>query len=88
MRVQITAAMFHRNGISGEPFYQIFFRFTDTGNSNRPMIATLFRTPLYCAVLDHAGIAEGETGQAWRGDNFEKPLRDALDKYLGRKAFD
>jgi len=80
--IKINKIASHRNGISGEPFYVVLFHDKDI---EADMVATVFEEPGYVAVL-----AIGETvkaniefgnGNSWRGDHFEKDLRDAIAEW-------
>lgn len=91
-KLTIDSIAHHRNGICGEPFWVILFRFTEDGITHR-MVATYFDvdntklTPK-CAVLDvdmtalgNIGFAEGNS---WRGDHFSDALREAIRHHENR----
>ena len=83
MKLEIKAASFHRNGISGAGFYAILFT---SANEDGTMVASLFDEPGYCAVykveeLDKGNIAFA-CGNSWRGDQFEECLRPLLAEFL------
>lgn len=69
---------FHRNGISGAPFYVVLFSDSD-GNKERDFIGIVFDEPNHVSVLARDDIAAGNIryGHKWRGDNFEDELRFA-----------
>lgn len=83
MKLKITEASWHRNGVSGVGFYAILF---DDIDERRKMIASLFDKSGYCAVYDVAQLAEGNIafarGNSWRGDHYEQALRPLLDEYM------
>src|SRR5262245_35613859 len=89
MRKAITVKRieYHRNGIGGEGFHTVLFDYADPvlpGEAPRPMIATVFEDDsagIYTAVLDRNDIAAGEVDRAWRGDNFDGVLREAIEKH-------
>jgi hypothetical protein len=79
MKLKISDIAHHRNGICGIPFAVVLF--TDTGPEGSRKIAILFEHEGYCAVLDVDKLAQGDIAfgkNSWRGDRFEKPLRDAI----------
>lgn len=85
MDCQIEEVAHHRNGVSGEPFYVITFRWTDDGDEPRPMVAILFEKSRHCAVLDREQTRQGNIamagGNSWRGDHFERAMRAAVARY-------
>jgi len=80
--IKINKIASHRNGISGEPFYVVLFHDLDM---DRNMMATIFDDNGYCAVLDVDETAKGNIefamGNSWRGDWYEKDLRDAIAEW-------
>jgi hypothetical protein len=81
--VNIEAIAYHRNGICGEGFHVVTFRYAEEGEGeSRPMVAVLFPQPGQCAVLDREQTRQGNIafamGNSWRGDNFEPLLRAAI----------
>jgi hypothetical protein len=83
--VEIQEISFHRNGIAGEGFYAIRFRWAEDGGEKENFLATLFDAEGYCAVigLDRIGThGVGFTyGNSWRGDYFEDALRQAVEEH-------
>lgn len=83
---------YHRNGISGIPFY--FVRFTaNNANANANFLATVFANSDedrgYCAVIcldmiESHGIAFGRN--SWRGDDFEPELRAAIKQWESARS--
>lgn len=86
MKVQEIA--YHRNGVSGEPFYVVTF--TDDG---RDMVAVVFPddtgsftkpdtfTNPHTAVFDRQLLGEGTIAfgvNSFRGDHFDSDLRHAI----------
>lgn len=84
MNIKVTEIASHRNGISGEPFHVCLFHETDIG-INRPMVAIVFEEGGLCAVLSVdetvAGNIAFAMGNSWRGDYFEKDLRNAIQEW-------
>jgi hypothetical protein len=85
----------HRNGMSGAPFDVVSFDYMDPmpkpklgekppkPGEPRQMVAVLFDEPGHIAVFDAMMLGEGKTAfgdNSWRGDQFEKPLRAAIEK--------
>lgn len=75
-RRRLEAIAYHRNGISGAPFYVLTFC-----DDNGPMVAVCFGTSDDCAtpreirtaVLNRDMLAQGEIGfgtNSWRGDDY------------------
>jgi len=83
VRLKITAASWHRNGICGVGFYAILF---DDLDEKKKMVASLFDEAGYCAVYDVAQLAEGNVefarGNSWRGDQYAEALRPLLSEFL------
>jgi hypothetical protein len=69
---KVLGVEYHRNGVSGEGFHAVEFEATTGIN----MIAVVFEEGGYCAVLQSDTIH-----LKWRGDCFEKELRDAIEKF-------
>jgi hypothetical protein len=79
MKLTIIDIAFHRNGISSAPFDVVLFE--DQGPEGSRKVAILFEEPGQCAVLDVAKLAQGDIkfgSNSWRGDRFEKALRQAI----------
>lgn len=85
MKIKVTKIAYHRNGISGGPFYVVLFTFTlKESGVKRNMLGVVFETPRQCSVLDVDLLSAGiiEFGQnSFRGDWFEKDLREAITKW-------
>ena len=81
MRINVVETAYHRNGISGEGFYVVRFKWRD-GRNYRNMVATIFEGRGRLAVLDTDETAKGNIafakGNSWRGDYFEPDLRAAI----------
>jgi hypothetical protein len=73
---------YHRNGICGEGFHVVLFRWPVPSLDPRPMVGIVFPGAGQVAVLDRRLLAEGAIqmaeGNAWRGDHFEAELRRAI----------
>ena len=64
-------ARYHRNGVAGEGFHLCSFLFT---RGNLALVAVVYETPGHVAVINPVNIAE-----RFRGDDFEKALREAIE---------
>lgn len=73
--MNINRIKYHRNGVSGEGFYVVEFEEDD-----RQMLGIVFKENGYVAVLDI-----GDLSQGWRGDEYEKGLREAIAEEEFRK---
>jgi len=88
MNLEIIDASYHRNGVCGYGFYAILFKDNDPSEDHygRPMIASLFDEPNYCAIYSVPMLTDGNIkfahGNSWRGDAFEHYLRPLLAKWL------
>jgi len=75
---------FHRNGVGGAPFYVVTFTGKGwEGEGSAELVATVFEQEGAVAVLSYnEGPAhEINPAQRWRGDNFERELREAIEVY-------
>jgi hypothetical protein len=77
--IKIDGVEFQRNGIGGQPFYQVFFRYSEKGMEERKLIGVLTGNKTYCFVIDPSDIQNH-----WRGDNFERELRDAVINHYAK----
>jgi hypothetical protein len=71
----------HRNGVGGAPFDVVLF--TDKGEDGSRKVAILFEMESFCAVLDVDKLAKGDIAfgsNSWRGDEYEPPLRKAVER--------
>ena len=91
MKIQVEEIAYHRNGVSGEGFHVVTFRWAEEEKvmaEPRPMVAILFEAPGQCAVLDREQTRQGNIGFAmgnsWRGDRFEPALRAAIEEFEER----
>ena len=97
MKLTLTAADYHRNGIAGEPFRVALFR---DETEKRDMVAILTdengddygqKRNGRCYVLDVAMLAEGSIRfgeNSWRGDAYEPHLRPMIEDALQRQYDD
>jgi len=72
----------HRNGVGGAPFDIVLFK--DTGGQGSRKVAILFEPAGFCAVLDVDKLATGDIAfgsNSWRGDDYEPPLRQAVQMH-------
>lgn len=68
---------YHRNGISGSPFYIVRFKSEVSDN----MIGILFEEAGNCAVFDNDLLKDNIIAfmeNSWRGDHYEYDLREAV----------
>ena len=75
----------HRNGVGGAPFDVVLF--TDKGEGGSRKVAILFEMESFCAVLDVDKLAAGDIAfgsNSWRGDHYEPPLRQAIERHWRR----
>ena len=80
IKVKLLSHAHHRNGICGAPFEVCIFDSIE-GNTTTRMVGILFEGRGQVAVFDLGLLAAGDVAfgsNSWRGDEFEKPLRDAL----------
>lgn len=79
---------YHRNGVCGIGFYAVLFDAkvnTGDGERKQRMVGIVFNEPGECAVLAVEPLSDFEVGvkfgrNSWRGDVFERELRDAIEK--------
>lgn len=79
MDLTILEIAHHRNGISGAPFAVV--RFQDNSIPNCNMVGIVFEKDYHVAVFDAGLLGKGEIRfmyNSWRGDWYEKALRDAI----------
>jgi hypothetical protein len=86
LKLTITAASYHRNGVAGVGFYAILFDDRDNGK----MVASLFDREGYCAVYNVDELAQANIafacGNSWRGDHYEDALRPLLKEWLAKEG--
>ncbi len=80
MDIKINGVDFQRNGIGGDPFYQVFFTYKERGMIPIDLIAVLTDQKTQCFVIDPKEIQNH-----WRGDRFEKELRMAIINHYAKK---
>jgi len=80
MRIKVQAVAYHRNGMCGEGFHVVTFKWC-----RRDMVGVVFDGRGRVAVLDTAETSKGNiamgAGNSWRADDFELELRAAVRKY-------
>ncbi len=84
--IKIDDMDYHRNGVTGDPFWVVLF----TDKDNGPMVAIVFDLPnaIPCAVLQRDLLAEGNITfgeNSWRGDSYHKALMGAIKEQLDRE---
>lgn len=83
VKIQVNEIASHRNGICGAPFHVVLFTFDHDGKTLN-MVGVVFDAPGHVAVFDNNKLAEDViafTLNSWRGDNFEAPLRAAIQEF-------
>jgi len=75
----------HRNGVGGKPFSIVKFSYLEPGSEEeQQMVAMVFDEPGAIAVFDQDKLAAGDTSfgsNSWRGDQFEQPLREHIERH-------
>ena len=87
-KIKIDAVAYHRNGVAGEGFHAVLFRRRE-GRAYRPMAAAVFEGKGRVAVFDIGHLAEGTvapTVNAWRSDDYEADLREAIETYESKRG--
>lgn len=81
IKIKVEQIEYHRNGISGEPFYVVLFRDLTEGDNSQVKVATVFEASKHVAVLGLDGLNEGNIGMGnkWRGDNYEPLFRKVIE---------
>jgi hypothetical protein len=74
-RIKTGTIQYHRNGVSGEPFYSVQFMW-----GKDALIATLTNTKGGCHVINPK-----ESTLCYRGDECEPALRDAVIRWYCKK---
>jgi len=81
----------HRNGVGGEPFWVVTFRWAEKDDEPRPMVGIVFEEPWHTAVFDREELRKGNIafacGNSWRGDHFDAALRAAI-REVDAEAFE
>ena len=83
MAIEIRDVAYHRNGISGLPFWVVLFNDTDAGMFNQ--VATIDEDGEDCRVIN-AGlvVTASEIGtrhmNKWRGDTYLLQIKEAMRK--------
>jgi hypothetical protein len=77
--INITAIQSHRNGVSGNHFYSVFFSFTEDGKSH-DLIAVITSGYGNCFV-----VSKKDPEMCWRGDHFESELKEAVAQWVSKK---
>src|SRR5574343_542913 len=81
MRVKDVA--WHRNGISGEPFAVVLFTHEGNRIPEDLMVGIVFQSEGHVAVFNVARLAQGDikfASNSYRGDRFERELREAVHR--------
>lgn len=80
-KLKIQEIQFHRNGVSGSGFHAVRFAVT-TGPAEEHgnFLATVFEGPGDIAVINLDKISEYgvSLGNKWRGDHYERAIREAI----------
>jgi len=78
--IKIIDCDYHRNGMGGEGFYAVLFKY-----QKHNMIGIIFEALTHTAILDIDKAHEGNIRffeNSWRGDEFSEPLRAAIAVFL------
>ena len=78
MKLRIENIQLHRNGVTGAPFHVLIFRGTDEDR----MLGIVFEKKSHVAIFNLDKLAVGNIAfgvKSWRGDHYERPLRNAID---------
>ena len=83
MDLEIQEIASHRNGVCGECFHAVRFRWMPHDEMAN-FLATVFEAEGACAVIcldtiDEYGVST--PGNSWRGDYFESDLRKAISEW-------
>lgn len=76
--IEIIAADYHRNGVSGMPFNVAL---VNDANDGQVKVVVMFEASGYTAVLSVSKLMEGDVefgSNSYRGDLFEEALRPEL----------
>jgi hypothetical protein len=91
MAIEIRDVAYHRNGISGLPFWVVLFNDTDAGMFNQ--VATIDEDGKDCRVIN-AGlvVTAGEIGNrhmnTWRGDYYLQKIKEAMQEHKNNDLWD
>ena len=74
---------FHRNGVGGASFYAVTFTGKGwDGEGTAELVAAVFQAEGHVAVLSYSDPRGGiNPAERWRGDNFERELRAAIEAH-------
>jgi hypothetical protein len=79
--LQIVNAAFHRNGVSGAPFYVAL---VDDPDESDTKLVIMFENEMHTAVLSLDKLIQNEDidfgSNSYRGDQYDAALRDELWK--------
>jgi hypothetical protein len=94
VRINVEEVAAHRNGIGGEPFRVVTFRYRVQGERvDRAMVGIVFETRKNqsprVAVFDREALGKGaiafggidDDENSWRGDDFAPALQQAIEKW-------
>jgi hypothetical protein len=79
LELTIKAIQSHRNGISGNSFYSVFFNSVEDGE-NFDLIAVITSGSGNCFV-----VSKNNPDECWRGDHFEHDLKEAVAQWVSKK---
>ncbi len=77
--IKVIETHYHRNGITGNGFRMVKIK-VKNGRQWDMMLAVVFPEPGNCAVLDFESVKQENITNCFRGDEFEKNLREYLKK--------
>lgn len=77
--LNIKAIQSHRNGVSGNPFYSVFFSFIEDGE-HHDLIAVITSGSGNCFI-----VSKNNPEACWRGDVFESDLKEAVSQWISKR---
>lgn len=91
MAIEIREVAYHRNGVSGLPFWVVLFNDTDEGMFNQ--LATIDEDGKDCRVINMGIAMFGRIGQdvgmnTWRGDYYLQKIKEAMQEHKNNDLWD
>lgn len=80
LNLNITAIQSHRNGVSGNHFYSVFFSFIDEDERPHNLIAVITSGSGNCFI-----VSKDDPEMRWRGDHFESELKEAVSQDVSKR---
>lgn len=79
LNLNIKTIKSHRNGVSGNSFYSIFFSFVEDGKYH-DLIAVITQGSGNCFV-----VSKDDPEECWRGDHFESELKESISQWVSKR---